>query len=121
MKKSLTSLSLFLATCLLPVILNAGNADEPRERGGNGKPGERHAHIRAHMERIDTNGDGNISREEASASGNPERAQKMFDRLDANNDGLISSDERRSAIRDKVGKNRKTKDGAATECSNCQG
>lgn len=121
MKKVLTSRSLFLAACFLPFILNAQNADAPRERGGDGTPRERGAHIRAHMERIDANGDGNISREEALNSGNPERAQLMFDRLDANNDGLITSEERRAAMRDKIGKGRKQKGGAGKDCSACQG
>ena len=117
MNKPLTSLSLFLAVCLLPAILNAQNADAPRERGGDDVRSER----RAHLKKIDANGDGNISREEASVGGNPERVQRMFDHLDANNDGLITRDERRAAMRDKVGKNRKPKGDAEPKCSSCQG
>jgi hypothetical protein len=45
----------------------------------------------------------------------------MFDHLDANNDGLITRDERRAAMRDKVGKNRKPKGDAEPKCSSCQG
>lgn len=42
-----------------------------------------------HMEKVDTNKDGNISREEATAA-----AMKRFDRMDLNGDGQITPQER---------------------------
>ena len=46
--------------------------------------------------RLDTNHDGAISKDEATAAAQA-RVQKMFDRLDANRDGLITQDEMRAA------------------------
>jgi Ca2+-binding EF-hand superfamily protein len=46
--------------------------------------------------RLDTNNDGAISKDEATAAAQV-RIQKMFDRVDANHDGLITQDEMRAA------------------------
>src|SRR5690349_1438104 len=46
--------------------------------------------------RLDTNHDGAISKDEATAAAQA-RVQKMFDRLDANHDGLITQEEMRAA------------------------
>ncbi len=44
----------------------------------------------------DTNGDGSVTYEEASAA-MPRMTQAIFDRLDRNNDGVISKEDRRRA------------------------
>ena len=52
------------------------------------------AHHRAHRAKLDTNGDGNLSREEAQAS---PRLASQFDTVDTNKDGLLSAEELRAA------------------------
>lgn len=59
--------------------------------GGEGRRGGRHGHG-ARMERLDSNGDGRITREEL---GN--RAIERFNSADANGDGTVTREERRAA------------------------
>ena len=56
-----------------------------------------HAHGRhgEHFAEMDKDGDGRISKAEATASGS-ERAAKVFDRADADHDGYVTKDEARS-------------------------
>ncbi|MBC7854686.1 MAG: hypothetical protein IAF94_14735 [Pirellulaceae bacterium] len=61
-------------------------AGEPRRPGplsGAGAP-----NVKEFLSRLDKDGDGKISKEEA-----PERMKERFDRLDANKDGFIEADE----------------------------
>ena len=66
-----------------------------RKPGGEG--GRKRPNPAEIMKKLDTNGDGNISKEEflagERAKENPERAGQHFDKLDANGDGNISRDE----------------------------
>lgn len=58
---------------------------DTRRPGGAGASG---AQIKEYLSRMDKNGDGKISKEEA-----PERMKENFDRLDANKDGFITTEE----------------------------
>ena len=58
------------------------------EPGGRGRPGGGAPNIKEFLSRLDKNGDGKISKEEA-----PERMKENFDRLDANKDGNIDAEE----------------------------
>jgi Ca2+-binding EF-hand superfamily protein len=58
------------------------------EPGRPGRPGGGAAGIKEYMTRLDKNGDGKISKDEA-----PERIKENFDRLDANKDGNIDAEE----------------------------
>ena len=52
-----------------------------------------------HELRADTDGDGRVSRAEATAAG-AERSGEWFDKLDANKDGYVTQEEMRSGPRD---------------------
>lgn len=83
------------ASLLLALSAGAMAADAPADR--------REALRNKMQERIaamDTNGDGNISREEFMA-----HAEKQFQRLDQNGDGQITPEER-AALREKLGQRR---------------
>lgn len=52
-------------------------------------PGQMKAQMQQHMKQVDTNGDGNISKQEFTAS-----CEKRFEKMDTNGDGQISPQER---------------------------
>ncbi|CAI8266898.1 MAG: Uncharacterised protein [Opitutia bacterium UBA7350] len=111
----LTSLSL-IVVCLSPFALLAEGQDFDRKEKG-GDPSERQARI----QKMDANGDGVISREEAEVAGNAERAQRMFDHLDGDGDGNITRDEMRAGRERFAGKggprSKQSEDG---HCPSCQ-
>jgi hypothetical protein len=79
MKKTMiTAFALVAAT----VLAGAAHAEGPQKKPGHGK----------FLEQLDTNGDGNISKEEFEA-GRKARADGFFAKLDKNGDGVISKDE----------------------------
>ena len=82
-----------LSTCVLALAtLLAGTAfaDPPRADDGQ-RSNARHDPMSA-----DTDGDGRISRAEASAAG-AERSGEWFDKLDLNKDGFVTADEMKQA------------------------
>lgn len=56
------------------------------------RPERRHKH-RAHMQKMDTDGDGKISLDEFLA-GHEARLRERFDKMDRNGDGFLSKDDR---------------------------
>ena len=58
------------------------------EPGRPGRPGGGAVNIKEYLNRLDKNGDGKISKEEA-----PDRMKENFDRLDTNKDGSIDAEE----------------------------
>lgn len=124
MKKlfSLPIILLGIGTCLLPFTLAAQSEEGARTKKGPG--GGSSENRRAHMQKIDANGDGIITRDEASLAGNPERAERMFDHLDRDGDGAITPEERQAARENfakgagKPGK--KSKGGSGASCPSCQ-
>ena len=96
-----------LSTCLIALGLIAGTAmagDKPR---GDGSRDEL---------RADTDGDGRVSRAEATAAG-AERSGAWFDKLDLDKDGFVTKEEtrqaretRRSAMREKADEHFKAAD-----------
>ncbi len=87
--KTITRLTCLLAALLIPAIS--------------------HAEAKEGKQRIDTDGDGKISRAEAEASQRPGLI-KQFDKMDADGDGFITKEERQ-AFRGKAGE--KMKEGKA--------
>ncbi len=83
-----------LSTCLVAAaVLLAGAAsagDQPRSDGPD-------------VMRSDTDGDGRISRAEATAA-SAERSGKWFDELDLNKDGFVTQEEARQARETRRGK-----------------
>lgn len=51
--------------------------------------GQKKAQMQQHLKEVDTNGDGNISKEEFMAS-----CEKRFQKMDANGDGQITKEDR---------------------------
>jgi Ca2+-binding EF-hand superfamily protein len=75
------------STCLIALGLLAGTAmagDKPRSDGPD------------RAMRADTDGDGRVSRDEATAAG-AERSAKWFDKLDLDKDGFVTQEETRQA------------------------
>lgn len=76
-----------LSTCLVAAALFAGTAlagDQPRSDAPRDEM------------RADKDGDGRVSRAEATAAG-AERSGEWFDKLDLNKDGYVTSDEMKQA------------------------
>ncbi len=80
------------------ILAGAARGALPQQAGGEGKRPD----PKALFKRIDTNGDGKLSREEFRAfieshSGtkahSPEAIDRVFNRLDTNGDGFLSFDE----------------------------
>jgi Ca2+-binding EF-hand superfamily protein len=100
------------STCLIALGLLAGTAmagDKPRSDAGQGEM------------RSDTDGDGRVSRAEATAAG-AERSGKWFDKLDLDKDGYVTREEtrqaretRRGAMREKADEHFKTADANADD------
>jgi hypothetical protein len=84
-RKSLTAI--VLSTIAAGAVLAADGA----HRGPHGKGPAPEEFLKAHIARVDTNRDGQVSREEAKA-GAP-RWEILFDAVDANKDGQLSQDE----------------------------
>ncbi|MEP7245772.1 MAG: EF-hand domain-containing protein [Gammaproteobacteria bacterium] len=87
----------FLVAALIaasPAVLLAAT---PTTTAGSPAPGsDRGGHEGAWFNRLDTNKDGAVSKEEAQAAAD-ERVTKMFAELDTNHDGQITQDEVRAA------------------------
>ena len=66
-------------------------AQAPVDPGKTEKREARAAHMQERLKAADKNGDGKISREEATAS--LPKLSKHFDKIDADKDGFISKDE----------------------------
>ena len=66
-------------------------AQAPADPGKTEKREPRAAHMQERLKAADKNGDGKISREEATAS--LPKLSKHFDKIDADKDGFISKDE----------------------------
>ena len=73
-----STISAIGAMCLSAAFIGTANAAPA--------PGE----MKARMQKMDANGDGKISRDEASKYKN---LAKVFDKIDTNNDGYLSKDE----------------------------
>jgi hypothetical protein len=100
------------------LVLSAGGsiADAPDAKGDvqRGNP-------EAVFKKIDTNGDGKLSKDEFRAfinnatkgklAGKPELIDKLFDRLDTNGDGFLSLDEFKKLrdLREKLAEKKKAK------------
>jgi EF-hand domain pair len=109
-------LGLILVAGLLAFSVNGSLADDAGEKGN----GQR-ANPEAVFKRIDTNGDGKISKDEFRAfiekamkgkrRDNPELVDRLFDRLDANGDGYLSLDEFKKLreLREKLAEKKKAK------------
>jgi collagen type III alpha len=62
--------------------------DELKRPGGPGGPGGERPNPAEMFKRLDKDGDGKVSKEEA-----PERMKENFDKMDANKDGFLTPDE----------------------------
>jgi Ca2+-binding EF-hand superfamily protein len=92
---------LLLQLAAFAILCARASAASPELPAPTAKPPR--ANPEAVFKRIDTNGDGKISREEFKAfiekslkgkkSDKPELIDKLFDRLDTNGDGYLSLDE----------------------------
>lgn len=85
----------------LVILLTATQAFSQAEPPGEGR---RRHEKGGRLKDADTNGDGQISRDEWTR--NPRR----FDRLDRNHDGSISGDEAKAAKRERIERRKKTLD-----------
>jgi Ca2+-binding EF-hand superfamily protein len=107
--------ALVLAASLLAISTNSSIADPPAQgKVQQGNP-------EAVFKKIDTNGDGKLSREEFKAfiekatkgklKDRPELIDKLFDRLDANGDGYLSLGEFKKLrdIREKLAEKKKAR------------
>lgn len=66
------------------------------QKGSDQRQGSKKEHAGEKKAELDTNGDGKISRDEASKSGN-ERFLNKFDEMDTDKDGFISKEEKKAA------------------------
>lgn len=78
-------------------------AQTPADPAKSEKREQRASHMQERLKAADKNGDGKISREEATAS--LPKLSKHFDQIDANKDGFISKDEMK-AWHDKRGEHK---------------
>lgn len=91
--RRLSPLALFLV-----ILLTATQAFSQAESPGEGRGRRQKGHL---LKRADTNGDGQISRDEWT------RKARGFDRLDRNHDGAITGDEAQAAARERIERRRK--------------
>lgn len=82
----------FALAPMLALALTAGAASSVQAAPDGDRKAKMEQRAAARMAQIDTNNDGNISREEAMA-----QAMKRFDRMDLNGDGQITPQERQEA------------------------
>ncbi|MGB0415992.1 MAG: hypothetical protein ACPGKS_04025 [Coraliomargarita sp.] len=87
-----------LAALIVPVTINAqsetGGERPAGKQCGPGKKGKK-GKARAHLKKMDTDGNKQISLEEAEAA-NAERLLENFEQIDSNGDGSINGEEMRA-------------------------
>ena len=93
MKKILTLCALAICGAF---TLHAADGDKPK-KPGDGKPGEGKRNPEEMFKKMDTNGDGSVSKDEfmagPRAKQDPAKAEERFKELDKNNDGKLSPEE----------------------------
>lgn len=82
----LVALALALGASNLALAATATDGSAPPQ---GQMPGKMQQHMQQHMQEMDSNGDGNISKQEFLAN-----CEKRFARMDSNGDGQISPQER---------------------------
>lgn len=88
--KKLIALSLVLSASSLAMAASDTTTPAPGQMPMNGQmKGQMQQKMQQHMKEVDTNGDGNISKEEFMAN-----CEKRFAKMDANGDGQITAEER---------------------------
>ena len=88
-----------LAALIVPATVNAqfeaeGERTPGKHCGPGGKEGKK-GKARAHLKKMDTDGNKEISLEEAEAA-NAERLLEHFEQIDSNGDGSVTPDEMRA-------------------------
>jgi hypothetical protein len=113
------STGLAIALCTVVLAAATGVADSPPEKSKS-----RAANPAAVFKRIDTNGDGKLSKEEFKSfidnatkgkiKAKPELIEKLFNRLDSDGDGYLSLDEFKKLrdLREKLVEKKKAKKGS---------
>lgn len=105
MKTTLTLLSAAAAALCFGAAAaqTSGPREMPRDTDGDGQISKEEAlaAAQASFDKLDTNGDGVLSAEEFSAPG-----MATFDKTDTNGDGFLSAEERREAAKGRMDRRR---------------
>lgn len=110
--KRKTLLSTAFAICLFPALVSAAPTGDAGAKGKGERPNPG-----AMFKKIDTDGDGRLSREEVNAAP-AKRLQHNFNEIDTNGDGYLSKEEMRAyhqAMRAKMQERRGSKEGPRGE------